>query len=221
MAMALSLVTFFGMRKKSVPARTGHCPQCSTVDKKTTIFPHLPMRHFGVTAFCPICGLALQLLPTPLRSSAFKSGNASSRSCKSVFFHGLFSINCSDVSTCHVVFPFLHLYFHSCNVFSHLPSSSPKQWFGNVVQHTCSTFSAVQKLLHPSFMLFHPFCLFLFLLCSLTTLPSLLHTVHSLGSTILAYKSQRAVDRPSISSHGRCILRHSFPSQDTSCSSVF
>ena len=56
-----------------------------------------------------------------------------------------------------------HFHVDRTTTFSnYLCSSSPGSWLCNFVQHTRSSFGTVQKSSDPTFVLFQPFCWFLF-----------------------------------------------------------
>ena len=157
-------------KKRSVLARTGHQPHCSTFSNMSRIYNKL-QRHFGLK---PSLCLPCSCLPPLCISSELMGGSASSNSCKELIRTACRSSPVLEYEHAKTL-PLLSVHFYSIlrlrdvkDILNYLCSSSLRSCHGNVVQHTCSSFGTVQKFSDHIFVRFQPFCLcsFFFLLLS-------------------------------------------------------
>ena len=158
------------LRNHEEKNRAGQQLHCSTFAMNSTIVQHvlLPRSNgtLGMNAICSNSWTGLVIACCPIEFLRFQK-----RECFLQILHGfvLPQVVLNELRwriDLPAVFPLLSLHFHSLqglvvfkDIFNYLRSSSPRSRLGNVVLHTCYSFSAVQKLFDPTLRLFQPFCL--------------------------------------------------------------
>ena len=143
---------FQGDAQRSPPSMVARCAFLHICAKKTTICPQVSLLTSKSTSGWKSSA------PTPVFASSLIASRLSGAEafpppCNAGFFQGLSPENCSSLS---VVLPFLSLHVNSFqrvgileDVFDHLRTTSPKQRFGDIVQHACSSNSAGHVLFNP------------------------------------------------------------------------